>query len=178
MLSSSGYSRAKRFSHVFRYIDDLVSINDNGEFARSFKDIYPTELVLNKENEESNLSASYLDLNISIRENQFHYELYDKRDAFLFPIVRFPFASSNMPSKMFYATISTEILRISRASSNYSTFRKHCSPFIARMRKQGANDKRMKGSINRLLSRHHLAFHKFNMDRNGILNHLFSGNGS
>ena len=172
-LSSSDYSRAKRFSHVFRYIDDLVSINDNGEFARSFNEIYPTELVLNKENEDSNLSASYLDLNISISDNKFNYELYDKRNAFHFPIVRFPFASSNMPSKMFYATISTEILRISRASSKYSTFLKHCSPFITRMRKQGANNNRMKGSVNRLLSKHHLAFRKFDMDRKGIVDQLF-----
>ena len=77
----------------------------------------------------------------------FEYELYDKRNAFQFPIVRFPFGDSNMPSKMFYATIGTEILRICRASSKYQTFINHCIPFIARMSNQLAKRNRMRGIV-------------------------------
>ena len=34
-------ARAKRFSYVFRFIDDLNSLNDWDEFLNSHKDIYP-----------------------------------------------------------------------------------------------------------------------------------------
>ena len=159
--------------NTFRFIDDLQTINDNGEFSRSYAEIYPEELELKKENEDSNLKASYLDLDISINGNVFEYELYDKRNAFQFPIVRFPYGDSNMPSKMFYATIGTEILRICRASSKYQTFINHCIPFIARMSNQLAKRNRIRGTVNRLLARHHLIFGKFGISRDIIVWTLF-----
>ena len=165
--------RAKSLCNTFRFIDDLQTLNDNGEFSRSYAEIYPEELELKKENEDSNLKASYLDLDISINGNLFEYELYDKRNAFQFPIVRFPFGDSNMPSKMFYATIGTEILRICRASSKYQTFINHCMPFIARMSNQFAKTDRMRGTVNRLLARHHLVFGKFGISRDIIVRTLF-----
>ena len=53
-----------------RFIDDLTTLNDSGEFERSFKEIYPPELVLNKEN-LSNNERSFLDLLIKVENNQF-----------------------------------------------------------------------------------------------------------
>ena len=87
--------------HVFRFIDDLNSINDYGEFEQSIKDIYPPELELGKENGEPT-RASFLDLDIKIVDQVFVFNQYDKRDDFPFSIVRLPFACSNMPSKLFY----------------------------------------------------------------------------
>ena len=57
-------------------------------FGRVFKDIHPDELELKVEHEGN--SASFLNLDIRVEENQFVYKLYDKRDAFPFSIVRFP----------------------------------------------------------------------------------------
>ena len=65
------------------------------------------------------------------------YKLYDKRNAFPFAIVRFPYRCSNMPSKMFYSTISAEILRICRASVKYHNFVTAADPFPKRMTRQG-----------------------------------------
>ena len=39
-----------KFGNIFRFIDDLNAINDNGEFEKNIKNIYPEELELNKEN--------------------------------------------------------------------------------------------------------------------------------
>ena len=36
-------------SFVFRFIDDLIAINNRGKFERLHKEIYPVELDLNKE---------------------------------------------------------------------------------------------------------------------------------
>ena len=37
---------------LFRFIDDLLSLND-GTFEKHYKDIYPTELTMKKENNNS-----------------------------------------------------------------------------------------------------------------------------
>ena len=57
-----------------RFIDDLTTLSDSGEFERSFKEIYPPELVLNKEN-LSNNERSFLDLLIKVENNQFSMQL-------------------------------------------------------------------------------------------------------
>ena len=51
--------------------------------------IYPQELVLNKTS-ESDVHVSYLDINISICQNIFLTNVYNKRDNFSFKIVNFP----------------------------------------------------------------------------------------
>ena len=172
--------RARRLFNTFRYIDDLLTLNDNNEFLRTFKEIYPPELILNKENPDSNTSATFLDLEITIQDNKFEYKLFDKRNAFPFDIVRFPYSSSNMPSKMFFSTISAEILRICRASSQYNTFILACNPFIKRMKRQGATKHnchsnfvrfkdRTQHSINKMLSKHPNEFSKFGREKEQIL---------
>ena len=73
--------------------------------------IYPPELELGKENLDSS-GASFLDLDINVEDKVFVNNQYNKRDAFSFPVVRLPFLYSNMPSKIFYSSISAEILRL------------------------------------------------------------------
>ena len=99
--------RARRFTNTFRFIDDLDAMNDCGEFEKCFKDIYPQELELKKEN-NGNKQATFLDLDISVNDNKFEIKLFDKRDAFPFSIVRMPFYSSNIPSSIFYASIGAD----------------------------------------------------------------------
>ena len=74
--------RGKNFANIFRFIDNLIVVNDNGEFERSWKDIYLSELILEKEN-QSDQSATFLDLDVHINNGgEFDYKLYDKRDGF------------------------------------------------------------------------------------------------
>ena len=64
--------------------------------------MYPVELEI-KDPTESNTSASYLDLLLSIgREGQFYTFIYDKRDDFNFQITNFPFLISNIPTSPAY----------------------------------------------------------------------------
>ena len=86
---------------MFRFIDDLIVLNFGGEFERNFKEIYPPELILKKEN-LSNNEGSFLDLQIKVQNNQFSIHLYKKKDGFHFSIVIMPYL--NIPSKMFYST--------------------------------------------------------------------------
>ena len=116
---------ARKFRHTFRFIDNLLAINDDGEFENCFSDIYPKELELKKEHGGD--SVSFLDLSISIKGRSFVTSLYDKRDNFPFSIVRMPYKSSNIPSKIFYSSIGAEILRIGRASTTLKWSFKECS---------------------------------------------------
>ena len=64
--------------------------------------MYPAELEI-KNTTESNTSASYLDLLLSIgRDGKLHTSLYDKCDDFNFHITNFPFLSSSIPSSPAY----------------------------------------------------------------------------
>ena len=133
-LCKNDIRRGKKFFNAFRFIDDLIILNDGGEFERSWKDIYPEELTLEKEN-LSDLSATFLDLRISIKNGEIDYKLYDKRSSYNFEIVRFPYHTSNMPNKMFYSTISAELLRICRATKTLENFKMDTALFLERMKK-------------------------------------------
>ena len=76
----------------YRYINDLISLNSKS-FKELISDIYPKELTIS-ETTESTSVASYLDLLFTGYENnKITTKLYDKRDAFGFHIVNFPFAA-------------------------------------------------------------------------------------
>jgi hypothetical protein len=71
------------FSSTFRYIDDVLSIN-NDQFHSYIDSIYPNELEI-KDTTEPSTSASYLDvlLNIDVG-GKLTTQLYDNRDDFDF----------------------------------------------------------------------------------------------
>ena len=64
LLSTERKQLASRFNFTYRYIDDVLSIN-NQEFENYLGQMYPVELEI-KDTTESNTSASYLDLLLSI----------------------------------------------------------------------------------------------------------------
>ena len=75
----------------------LLSLNNKG-FGDHLQRIYPSELEI-KETTDSNKSASFLDLFLEIdNSGQLLSKIYDKRDDFSFPIVNYPFLSSNIPA--------------------------------------------------------------------------------
>ena len=82
----------------------------------------PVELEI-KDTTESNTSASYLDLLLSIgRDGQLHTSIYDKRDDFNFHITNFPFLSSNIPTSPAYGVFISQPIRYARACSSYGCF--------------------------------------------------------
>ena len=87
---------------------------------------------LGKENKDNN-NASFIDLGIFIENNKMYVGLFDKRDTFNFTIMRMPYASSNMPSTIFYSSLGAEILGIARATSNDESFTDSSKNLIIRM---------------------------------------------
>jgi hypothetical protein len=76
---------ARAFNFTYRYIDDVLSIN-NSRFAEFLPLIYPPELEA-KETTDTVSSASFLDLYLEFNDSG---QIYDKRDDFNFMIINFP----------------------------------------------------------------------------------------
>ena len=87
LLNSGDIANAKKLSNSFRYLDDLLSLNDKGFFDNVSKLIYPPELTLSRTDKDG-IQADYLDLDISISANGFfNCNLFDKRDDFKFKVM-------------------------------------------------------------------------------------------
>ena len=150
-LKKHSLQKARRFSHTFRFIDDLLTKNDNNLFLQNFKDIYPPELQLNLES--SGDHVTFLDLDLTLVDGHLDVKLFDKRDSFPFAIVRLPFLSSNIPTTMFYSSIGAEILRIGRVSSSFENFLLSASILLDRARKQGANVDKLSKTLKKTYGR-------------------------
>ena len=84
--------------------------------------MYPPEFEI-KDTTESNTSASYLDLFLSIStDDQLHTSLYDKREDFNFQIRHFPFLSGNIPSSPAFGVFISQLIWYARACSSYECF--------------------------------------------------------
>ena len=144
---------ASRFNLTYRYIDDVLSIN-NPEFENYLDQMYPAELEI-KDTTESTTSASYLDLLLSIgRDGQLHTSIYDKRDDFNFHITNFPFLSSNIPSSPAYGVFISQLIRYSRACSSYECFILRARRLSSKLLKQGYLAERLKSSFRKFYGRY------------------------
>ena len=104
--------------------------------AVHISEIYPSELVLKKTTENSGM-VSYLDVGVIVTSGQFITTIYDKRDSFNFPIVNFPFMSSNIPAVPSYGIYISQLVRIGRICSTYDEFVKRNMVITSRLIKQG-----------------------------------------
>ena len=129
-LQKNDLTKARKLCNIFRFIDDLNSISDGREFESSQSNIYPEELQPRKENTEKH-EASFLDLNIKMKDGKFHFGLLDKRDSFPFSIIRMPDKSSNAPFSIVYSAIGAESLITDTGSNNPESFSAAVKPLIA-----------------------------------------------
>ena len=143
-----------------------------GEFGKEFKNIYPDSLELKCEH--SGMKATFLDLHIEIEQNTFSYKLFDKRDSYAFKIVRMPYISSNIPNRIFYATFTSELLRIARTSSKEKDFTDKSNLLIRRMRAQGGNDNIIHRYLKKMLHRHEDCFKKYNKLHEDLISDLLN----
>ena len=126
---------ALKYHGCSRFIDDMCCINDGGEFGKSFVNIYPPSMQLKVEHQ--GIHATFLDLDITIKDSQFIYKLFDKRDNFPFFIVRMPDKRGNIPSFVFYGSALSEFLRIARTTLTFSDYRIRAHNLFVRMCNQG-----------------------------------------
>ena len=122
------------------------------------KDIYPPELQLKVE--RSGNHATFLNLDITVKDGVFVYKIFDKRDAFPFFIVRIPYIDSNIQKSIFYSALVGEFHRIARSSLLYKDFNEKAMELVNRMKAQGAQSLRCRKPLSKNIRKHEKAFLK------------------
>ena len=151
LLSTDRKWLASQFNFTYRYIDDVLSINNPENYLGQ---MYPPELEI-KDTTESNTSAFYLDLPLSIgRDGQLYTSLYDKRDDFNFHIKNVPFMSSNIPPSPAYGVFISQPIRYARASSSFECFILRAVRLSNKLLGQGYVKERLRLSLRKFYGRY------------------------
>ena len=125
LLKKNEKKLARSFNFTFRYIDDVLSLN-NSRFGDFVDRTYPIELEI-KDTTGTDSSTSYFDLT----------KPYDKRDDFNFPIVNFLFICSNIPAAPAYGVYISQMKRYYRACGSYQDFLNRGLLLTRKLLKQG-----------------------------------------
>ena len=170
-IKNTNYGVARTFGNIFRFIDDLIKINDGSKFENHYHEIYPTEVILKKEN-----TSHTLDLHLCINEGQIQTSLYDKRNYYNLNIVRFPYKCTTIPSKKFFATSSQKYF-VSLNQLVVVQFVKTSTVFPHQMLRQGADPLGGKKVLVKMVNRHILQYEKYSTSNRyliyQILKYLF-----
>ena len=152
LLSTRKEKLASQFNFTYRYINDVLSIN-NPDFENYLGQMYSAELEI-KDTTESNTSA-FLDLLLLIgSDGQLRISLNDKRDDFKFHITNFPFLSSNIPIFASLWCFISQLIRYARACSSYECFILRAARLSSKLLGQGYVMERLKSSLRKFYGRY------------------------
>ena len=160
------------FNFTYRYIDDVLSLK-NTKFAEYLEFICARELEI-KETTETATSSSYLDCYLFIDNGKLTTRLYDKRDDFNFPIVNFPFLSSNIPSAPAYDVYVSQLTRYARAYSNYQDFMEHGKVLTTKLLSQVNQKPKLVATLKKFYGRHHDLVNPYNVAVSRIVSDVFA----
>jgi hypothetical protein len=164
---------ARAFNCTYKYIDDVLSIN-NSRFAEFLPLIYPPELKV-KETTDTASSASFLDLYLEFDDSgQISTKIYDKRDDFNFIIINVPNMCSNIPASPAYGVYISQLIRYARASSNYSDFLKRYLHLRNRLLDQSYKQIGLIRFLKKFIFRYHDLVEIYSVSAEKIINDGFS----
>ena len=163
------------FNSTFRYIDDVLSIN-NDQFNSYVDSIYPSELEI-KDTAESSTSASYLDVLLNIdADGKLTTQLHDKRDDFSFTIVNFPYKGSNIPLSPAYGVYISQLIRYARASSTYNQFLSRSRLLTDKLMLQGFLQSRLMSAFRKFYGRYNDLIYNYKLSLSHMLSDIFHTN--
>ena len=142
MFKEKKFDVLKKFNNCFRYIDDLLCINNDQLMDDVMTNIYPKELSLTSD--DAVLQSHYLDLDLEIRNGNIHSKLFDKRDAFGFSIINFPDLSGNIPAKQSYGGFVSQLIRYGRCCMHVVDFIARTIILVNKLQNQGFKPQQLK----------------------------------
>ena len=153
MLSAGGKRLASQFNFTYRYIDDVLSIN-NPDFENCLGRMCPPGLGIG-DTTEGGASASCLGLLLSVGGGgRLRTSLCDRRDDFNFHIANFPFLSGSVPSSPAYGVFVSQLIRYARACSSCGCFILRAMRLSNKLLGQGYVKERLKSSLGRFYGRY------------------------
>ena len=146
LLSTGKKKLASQFNFTYRYIDDVLSIN-NPDFENYLGQMYPADL-------EQHLCFLPGFTPVDRGDGQLRTSLYDKRDDFNSHITNFPFLRSNIPSSPAYAVFISQLIRYARACSSYACFILRAARLSSKLLGQEYVMERLKLSLRKIYGRY------------------------
>ena len=159
LLKKNKKTLARSFNFTFRYIDDVLSLN-NSKFVDFVDRICPIELEI-KDTTDTDRSASYLDLHFTTKR------------WLQFPIVNFPFICSNIPAAAAYGVYISQMIRYSRACSSYQDFLDRGLLLTRKLLNQGFHLVKLKSSLRKFYGRHHDLVDRYGMSVSQMTTDMF-----
>ena len=152
-IKSGKRQLARSFNFTFRYIDDVLSLN-NSMFSDYINDIYPEESEI-KETIYNSTSLSFLDLLLEFdNDNRLRVKIYDKRDDLNFIIVNYPFLCGNIPQSPSYGVYVSQLIRYARASTLYDDFVSRSFRLTSKLLGQGYKRLKLIDAFKKFYGRH------------------------
>ena len=152
-LTKNQYSVARKLNYTKRFIDDLETLNSNNLIQEMSAEIYPPELILNKEN-STNKKATFLQMKIEIEDSMFVTSVYDKRDDFPFKIVQYPSILSNIPDKTLDTVFISQVVSYIRVCNRYSPFKERVEILASKIISKGAKSFHIKIALKKVLQKY------------------------
>ena len=106
-------------------------------------------------------SCPFLDLQVTITDAIISTSIYDKRDAYDFPIVNFPTLTGNIPKKSSYGVFTGEVVRYARACTYFEDFKLRTLLLVSKLRKQAFLPRLLKKTWQRFCDAHILLVQKY-----------------
>ncbi|XP_055999510.1 uncharacterized protein LOC130047876 [Ostrea edulis] len=160
------------FNSTFRYIDDVLSINDNN-FHSYVESIYPCELEI-KHTPESSTSASYFNILLKVDiKGKLTTQLYDKRYDFSFSVVNFPYLCSNIPLSPVNGFYISQLIRYAKVRSVNNQFLNRGKLLRNKLMVQGFQQSRLKSAFRKLYGRDNDLVRQYNLSLGQMLSDVF-----
>ena len=144
--------KARHFHSAKHFIDNICGINDGGESKRYICEIHPIELEIKIEHQSDH--ATFLHLNIVMKERTFIWKLLDKRDSFLFSVVRTLHTESNNHQHIFSSARKGEFLRIHHSTRGLRYFMPKAKELLAGIKPRSSNCSTTGTSLRKIILYH------------------------
>ena len=136
LIENNDLKTLEKLKDIFRFQDDLFSVNDDGIFENILSTMYPREMVISKTNISPSV-CSYLDLLISVYKGKFKINLFDKRDDYKFKVFSYPYLDGNIPETLSYGIFISQLIRFCSINSTFIGFHKDVKSLVVKLCKQG-----------------------------------------
>ena len=138
-------------------------MNNINDFMICSKDIYPNSIPLTAGCIE-NHKDTFLDLDITIKENRFITKIYHKVDDFDFELVSFSFHTINMSDHITYNSFYSQLARFSSVSSKFNDFDICSRNLLESLLSRGFSKYRLNSFRKFVLNHHDMLDIKYSMD--------------
>ena len=173
-LMKNDVNTARRLSLSYRYIDDLLMFNTNGIMDEHKKNIYPKELILNKENTTDD-HCTFLDLDMTInkKSNTIQTCIYDKRDDFNFTINNFPNLSGNIHAPRSHGIVISQLIRFCKACTKVDDFIERSKTMMTKLLNQHFLKFLLKKKISNFYDKYYHLIQKYDISKRQMIQLMF-----